>query len=355
MITFTIRRMSLIAVLLLFSQAFIACLPGTSGQQYSPEARQRPSFIRDVIVHQQFSEDVALDEVPSGVQGTEGIGFVRTEHRTIPPFERPQTREFQLTQTEPFAPYLILFNNSPNSQVFLVTIMLDYCQTPFELDGKEGLLHEVTVPSHTELEIPLRLNIDTPGTHDLQVIAFKDPYNLTLDPDYRSNLHGRVLARRTMIIIGATEKNARTLERLDIGTPPPAEVTFGLHVAFAKTSAPDTLHPSDRQLYVDQAHRGQVYTFQIWVSNYDKEQAADYAMIPFLNFHQISLMDKEVLVVHLEEGEEAIIDAEVTLPDERGVHQLQFVWLYDPYESILHDEVYAPFVFGSPRVAIETD
>lgn len=339
-------------VFLILAQALTACLLDAGGKYYSREVEQKLPLIRDVVVHRDFSEDVGLDVVPSQVQGTRGIGFVRPEHRDIPPFERPQTEEFRLALAEPFAPFLILLNNSTDPKVFMVTAILDYRQVPFELDGKAGLLHEVTVPPGTELEIPLRLDIDTPGAHDLQLAAFEDPYNTTLDLAHRMDLHGAVTARRAVVIVGKEKSPARSLEIEDIGVSPPDGVTFGLGVAFGEVSGSENTHPSSHQLYIAEADRGQGYPFQIWVSNYNHIRAADYAMVPFLNYHQTSLASKDLFVVHLEPGEEAVIETELLLPDEPGVHQFQMIWLFDPYHSVLRDEVFEPFVFGSPRIAI---
>jgi hypothetical protein len=255
--------------------------------------------------------------------------------------------------TQPFTPGLVLVNNRATPNVFLVTVVLDYRQAPFMLDGRDGLLHEVTVPPTTELELPFRLTINAQGMHDLQIIAFDDPYNQTLDFNYRSDLFGRVTARRAVLMVGDTREPVRALDIVDRGNPVPQEVAFKAEVGFAKAPIPKSkaLHPSQRQLYVDTAQPNQTYPFQVVITNVEK-QAATYALVPFLDFRQVSLAGKDVLAVHLDPGEEAIIDATIRLPEERGVHQLQLLWLFDPYHSVVRKEVLAPFVLGSPRVAL---
>lgn len=340
-----------VIALLIFSQTLVSCLPDTSRKTTTAATGQRPLFIRDVVTHPNFSKDVRRNTVPSEVKGSRGIGFVRPEDRDIPPFERPQTEEFRLTVAERFTPLLILVNNRARPSLFLVTVVLDYRQVPFALDGQTGLLHEVTVPPSTELELPFRLAIGSQGIHDLQVMAFDDPYNQTLDFNYRSDLYGSVTARRATLVVGDTRQPGRTLEVLDVGRPVPSEVTFKAQVGFAKPAASNALYPSQRQLYVDTAHPNQAYPFQVVVTNVEK-QAATYALIPFFDFHQVPLAGKDVLALYLKPDEEAIIDATAPLPKERGVHQLQLIWLFDPYASVLRKEVLAPFVLGSPRVAI---
>lgn len=309
-----------------------------------------------VVDHDQFSENVSIADAPSEIQGT-GLGFVKPEHRDIPPFERPQTEEINIGKYEDLSIYLVLLNNSEKEITFLVTALLDYQQINFSLDGKEGILHEVYVPPSTELELPMNIDVAGDGMHDLQVVAFEDPYNKTLQMDYRMNIHGYVASRRAVIVKGKNENPVRKIKVIEADNPPQGE-SFGFPLLFAKSPSGDTpSHPSQRQLYVDQAKAGETYSFQLWLSNHGRNETVDLALIPFMDYKQVKLrsqdMFQEVLVVHLEPNEEAILDAEIKLPQNPGVHQMQFVYLYDPYKSILHNEVFSPFVYGSPRVAID--
>ena len=79
-------------------------------------------------------------------------------------------------------------------------MVLDYKQIPFEMDGQTGLLHEVNVLPGGDFEIPIRVPINSPGVHDLVVIAFADPYNGSLDPQFRSSFDIDLVGRRAQII-----------------------------------------------------------------------------------------------------------------------------------------------------------
>ena len=50
-------------------------------------------------------------------------------------------------------------------------------------------------------------------------------------------------------------------------------------------------------------------------------------------------------------GEEALLDGSLTLPSIPGVHELQAVYIADPYESLLAGA--DPIVTGSPAVAAQ--
>lgn len=349
------QRAATICLLLLLSQSLSACTPLSTGQDTGPGPGQGPR-VRGVAVHEELSGGAVLGEVPPGVvQGALGIGFVRPEHRDVPPFERPQTEEFHLLPDEPFAPFLILLNNSSDSEVFLVTVLLDYRQVAFQLDGQEAVLHEVSVPALTELELPMRVESMEPGSHDLQVLAFEDPYNLTMDVDHRQMWgFGQVYGRRAVLVVGGVAAPARDPDSLATGMPLQASVIPGApSVSLVRApSEAETAHPSQRRLYVDVASRGCAYPFEILAAN-ETDTAASFGIVAFLDYHQVSLDGQELLAAHLGPGEEVTLSEELVMPQEPGVHQLQVVWLLDPYHSVVRDEAASPFVYASARVAID--
>lgn len=340
-------RLYVLILVLLLCPAVVACA--------KTDARPAVPAIRDVVAHQ-LSAEARFNKPPVELGSGRGIGFVRPEDRDTPRFERPQTEEFRMDVGQPFAPLLILTNGSDSPKTFLVTAILDYRQTVFQLDGKEGLLHELVVPPRTELEVPMLLAVGASGAHDLQVAAFDDPYNASLDINYRMDLSGKVIARRTAVIVGGDSTPARTPQKSFVGVSPPPEVSLGLWMAFAKASQGNSVHPSRRQLYVDSASNGQTYSFQIWASthHFSKKRAVNYATMLFLDFHQVPLVGEDFVILHLDPDQEIIIDTDVKLPSASGVHQLQLIWVEDAYRSVLAKQVGSAFVLSSPRIAIET-
>ena len=81
---------------------------------------------------------------------------------------------------------------------------------------------------------------------------------------------------------------------------------------------------------------------------------ADYALMMFYNFHQVPIQNQDVTVVRLEPGEEIVIPTSQQLVSEPGVNQLQVVYIFDPYRSILNKEVRAAFVLSDFRIAVDT-
>ncbi|HAL62059.1 MAG TPA: hypothetical protein DCP08_06600 [Chloroflexi bacterium] len=311
--------------------------------------------IPDVVVHTSFSDEVGV--ASWGIEKPDvtamGIGFVQPEHRDIPPLERPQTEEIRVANGEPFSSYLLL--SSGQRTTLLVTALLDYKQVPFSLDGHEGLLHEITVEPGGDLELPMRLAVVKPGAHDLVVVAFKEPYDRPMDPGYRDRMFQRLVGRRVVIVVGGVEEPIQTPAPDILGSPPPPEVTFGLRVAFATAPTGAETHPSKRFMAFGQGRCNETFPYQLWVSNYHGETPVDYALVLFQDFHQVQLKGKDMVVVHLEAGHEVTIDDGLMLPAEPCIHELQVVYVIDPYRSILRDEVTDPFVHGSNAVGIQVD
>jgi len=349
-------RVTVVALLVLAcSVALAGCHSGTTERVAPAEDNEDVIHgIANVIVHSDYSQAVSRTEVLSELKGrvVRGIGFIRPEDRDVHPFDRPQTEEFRLKEGETFAPYLGLLNGTQKLKTFLVTAILDYRQVRFELDGKDGLLHEVTVPPETDMVLPFCLSVDGPGAHDIQIVGFEDPYNWTLDEDFRMNLYGHAIARRAVIILGEDETPVRFLQPTIVGVPAVPDATFTPYICFASAATREGAHPSERQLYVDEALAGDSYRFQILLNNRDSETATHLLLIPFLDFHQTEIEGRDVIVADLGPAQEAIVDTEMLLPEEPGIHQFQAIWLYDPYQSVLRNEVLGPFVFGSPRIAI---
>lgn len=306
--------------------------------------------IKDVIRHPSFSEKVGVS-IDWGMTKGIGIGFVWPEFRDTPPMERPQTLEVALEPEQPFAPFALL--HSTEKTTFLVSVLLDYQQVSFELDGQMGLLHEVLVEPGGDLEIPIKVDVKQPGWHDLIILGFADPYNNSLDIEYRmSGRSAQLIGRRVFIKVGNEDSVANSLPAPITGHPAPNNVQLGFRANFATVPPKSNTHPSDieRQLYVGAGQADEDYNYQIFLSNLDGDADANYALMMFHNFHQVSIGNKSMVTVHLAPGEEVYFNAVTQLDKSVGLNQLQMVFIYDPYKP--DQEVWLPFVYSSVRIAI---
>jgi hypothetical protein len=325
--------------------------------QNSCSALESPSWdcapAQDVAIHRSFSPSVVFNNIPEGMGSGWGVGFVRPEQMSIPALERPQTEEFRLSVGENFAPYLILASNLDQPTSVLVTVLLDYKQVSFELDGETNILHKLELPAGIATNLPMNLTIDEPGAHDLIVIAFAGADEHPLDGETRLDLQPALAGRRAVVIIEGNENPCKKLLPDLMGGPIPESSSDYLRVSLATPPDGQTdIPPADRQFTVTSVSRGQNFSFQVIAKN-EEEEHVDYAMVAFLNFRQVALDNDGVLLASLDPDEEATLDGQVHIPDAAGVYELQIVYVLDPYKSILREEVMAPFIFGSVRVGLQ--
>ncbi len=333
-------------------------LPGCNGVWRSSSADRVPAIpaVTDVVVHSRLSSRVVLNPVPAGVQGDKGLGWARAGDLALAPAQRPQNEELSVPAGEPLDLFLILINQIGRSRTFLVTAFLDYEQVPFEVDGTSGILHEVTVPSPAEINLPLRLKANGTGAHDLILVAFADLYDHPLDPRQRESDQGSIIGRRAVIVVGDRNQPVRSLTPVAFGREAPPKLPLvPIRLGFANAPKGQMSHPSERYITFAQAPPGQGFAYQIWATNFGNDQADtfNYALVGFLDFHQIDLVQPLVTVAQVGPGQEVVLDARVDVPNSPSIHELQVVYVFDPYKSVLRKEVVMPFVFSSPRLGLD--
>ena len=315
-----------------------------------PAATGRPSFIRDVVVHESLSEAVGLRTGAIAQRGRgRGMGTLRSVRGDASPIDAPQdfhlnsNAEFRIDSDEEFAPFLLFSTHSPTETYFLITALVDYQQVEFTLDGMTGLLHEVRMPPGTEMVMPFSLGTLPPGAHDVEVVIFDDPYagyDLTIEkPSSQSPMNESPpfdvlgvlsISRREFVIVGDNDRPARLLQARYSGASPPADVSLGTLAFFAR---PGTTHPMrpESQIAVDVGEAGGEYHFRTWTTRHESLGSGEQAIMLFVDFHLVPVNGSDLLTVELEAGQEATIDSVVVLPDEPGVHHMLAFVMCDPY------------------------
>lgn len=321
---------------------------GCGINQSSPAITLPIATIPDIVRHTAFSANVRPGPEWAKQPGI-SVGYIHSTERDLPPGERTQNDEYVLADGESFNPLLLLKSKEPT--VALISVLVDYQQVSFTLDGKFGLLHEVSIESGSDWEIPFQVSLVEPGWHDVIVLAFADPYNASLDASYRSTVGMQMVGKRAVVFVGDSTTPARIMNEPVVGSPVPEAVAYGMNVAFAPA---DDLsqHPSERLLYVGEGIADGNMPYRLWFSNMQGEAGSNYAAVVFHNYHQILVNDKDVILFHLEPGQEIVFHASLLLSSTVGVDQLQAIFVFDPYKSLLQGEVRAPFVFASDRTVI---
>ncbi|MEM8532492.1 MAG: hypothetical protein AAGF95_16735 [Chloroflexota bacterium] len=344
--------------LLLCLLTLVGCLPLEQHQSASQPAASQilpASMMEDIIIHNEFSERADIGPVPEGIQGDRGIGFIREEHIHTPIDELPQNEEFHLdAEMNTFEPFLVLMNNTDQPKTFLVTLMFNYRQVPFTFNEQFGLLHLIEIPPFSNIYFPMSVPISETGRHDIQAVMFEDPFNLRMDYEFRRDVTGYAMGQRIALTVGNDHTPARTFDVLDLEKLPVSEEGISLDVMFRNSlqnQASDSALPHRALIHTDTVQLEQPYPLQIIVSSDGEYDAGIKAVIPFLNYRQIALEGQDVIVTSLGVEEEAFFNTELALPEERGVHQLQAIYLVEPYANMLENKELSPFVKGSMRVA----
>lgn len=322
-----------------------------------------PAAIQDVVVHGSYSQQVWTSpqwEVEEGgppIQDTSqiGMGFVRPEDRYRIPSELPQNVEFSINSGEVLSLDLVV--NAGQNTTFIITAILDYQQIPFNLDGQYGLLHEIQVKEGGFLYIPMQIDIQGPGAHDLLLVGFKDPYNRPWNHDDRNLPFGCFqTGKRAVVLVDNKEQPVQDIVPDVFGVLPSRGVDFGLRVAFANmpTSFLDSSHPSKRQMQMTQeGSPGEEFKYQLWISNYNQpDDVVDYGIMKFMDFHQVGIKGKNLLVAHFDGRQEAVVEDSITLPSQPGIHEVQMVYVFDPYKSVLKEKALSPIVFSSSCLGV---
>ncbi|GAP15152.1 hypothetical protein LARV_02934 [Longilinea arvoryzae] len=351
-------------VIFLFLVLTLLC--GCSSNQAPVTTAAPGERIQDVITHGSFSDQVetiewSIDE--GGVRiydsSQAGIGFVRPEDRHTQPSRLSQNDELRLDSGEPLKVDLVI--NAAQESTFLITAIVDYKQVPFMLDEKFGLLHEVSIKNEGALYVPLQIDISGSGAHDFIIMAFRDPYNRDRwDENERDLGQGCIVTgKRAVIIIDDNDLPFKDVTPDVQGVSQPAEVDFGLRVMFANSPASilDKSHPSKRQMsFIQTGKASRTFPYQLWLSNYELPDAVvDYGLMRFFDFHQVDFVGRDLFIAHFDGQQEVIVDDDITLPDQAGLHELQIVYVFDPYKSVLNQEVLARYVFSSSCVGIDVD
>lgn len=275
-----------------------------------------------------------------------GVGFVRPEDRDTHPYERPSIDQFHIQSGDPFTVLLLLSANYEEPYPVLVSFFLDYQQVLYSLDDQQGVLHYVEIPPGVLMEIPVAVPIETPGWHDLFVVAFREPENHSTDPEIRLPPSFGVGGFRTVVCVEDCTLPTQVLPDVFTGK----DVAASRMPTTAFPVSPDDGRPAKRRLLsFAYAEPGAVFPLELWARN-THDQVAEYVVLPLLAFQQVPFAGTDVLHLYMPPGSELFVPGQIQVPDESGIYEFQFVTIFEPYQ--LRSEVTDPFVSSDMRSAI---
>ncbi len=307
--------------------------------------------VTEWVRHEAWSEEVWYSEWLGGGASARGlaVGYMRPEDRNKPIQERTSSYLFDIQLGEPFVTRLLLSTGSDTAYPVVLSVFLDYKQVSFGLDGQWGTLHYLEIPpAGIVIEIPLEVHIETSGWHDLFVVAFSEPENHPTDPQMRLAPSFPALGRRTVVCVGNC-----TIPELDTRLP---DVWIGEDVGVQRTQVfawpllpADGRPAKERLLLATEAGPGESFSLELWARN-PSADTQNYVILPVLDFQQIPFAGEPLLHLSMPAGSELFIPGQVQLPGTRGVHELQFIIISDPYRPL--EEVRDHFVGSDMRSAL---
>lgn len=350
---------NILKLLLLFSLVglFPACSPSDRAEwiRHNDRATQTPSRAASPVSstlewtrHNGWSTQTrfsswSVSMLPTGLF----VGFVRPEHRDIHPNQRtaPITK-FNIQAGVPFTTLLILKSGYNEPYPVLLSIFLDYEQVSFSLDGQQGTLHYLEIKPGVDMEIPLEVPVKTSGWHDLFVVAFRRPDYHPTDQQERLPPKLAVGGLRTVICAGDCQALAPALPEALIGQGTDAHNS---DVAAFPLLPDDNSPPQRRLLLSANTLPGKAFAMELWARN-PSNKPRDYLVLPLLDFRQTLFAGSKVLHLRMPPGSELFVPGNIQVPTERGVHELQFISIFDAYRDL--EEVTDPTVESVMRSAL---
>lgn len=300
------------------------------------------------VRHDELSSEVDVTERDISRPGLNtglGVGFVRPEDRELPPNERPSTYTFHTQRTEPFSTLLVLNAAAEKPYPVLVSLFVDYKQTSFTLDGRNGLLHYLELEPDLETELPLEVAVREPGWHDVFVVVFPHPEYHPTDHDKRLPPRFGVGGRRTVLCVEQCKLEQQPLPEPRVGE----RKDISRLRAAAFPLLPGDAPAKRRLLYTTAASPGERLQLELWARNPD-DQTEEYVVLPLLDFQQIPFAGSKALALRMPPSSELFVPGHIPLPNEKGIHELQFVYIFEPYRDL--NKVTDPFVQSVLRSGI---
>jgi len=297
------------------------------------------------VRHREWSAETQFSRWSDAGHRGLAVGFVRPEHRDVFPYNRPSTHEFHIQEGESFTILLILATGYDEPYPVLVSVFLDYRQVSFSLDGQQGLLHYLEIEPDVDMEIPLEVPIEASGWHDLFVVVFPEPDFHPIDPEERLPPALAVGGRRTVVCVRDCATSTQKLPDALVGR---GNTAHRLNVYAFPVLPGDDRPPNERLLLSTTARPGELFPLELWARN-SSERARDYVVLPLLDFRQFYFAGSDVLHLRMPPGSELFVADQLRLPNEEGVHELQFIYIFDAYQAL--DEVTDPFVQSVMRSA----
>lgn len=252
-----------------------------------------------------------------------GVGIYKSPNLT----DGMQLSQF-LNYGSNFSGWLRITNAMYGSNQYMVFALLDYKQQTFLFNNQTDKLHLVNLSKFEDSFYYFQIDNISKGFHDFAIIVLLNPYEHSLKKEYRySTDMAKMGDKRFNLFVGGVN-NTPIKDSFDSMPCPSSYVLNGL-LANKEACSPNAWFSEE----IDGMEK---INYFINVGN-DEEIIRSFALMAFLDYEQIPLRlnDKELTTFgKLKKGEKRAFSANLTLPNEEGVHELMVIWVLDPYEKL---------------------
>lgn len=227
--------------------------------------------------------------------------------------------------------------NYPETRHYLFIAMIDYVQQEFVMEGKTYTEYAFELTGETETNFNIELHVPDTVVHEFSYIIFPKPeekefirdgiyqevaFELQRNYVYRLNLSNTSESRAAK-----APEGDNTIEIVDITE---AEIPDGFVLS--------PKHDATKYEIKTVVEGSSGETYELVIGNEDGEEEKEYAIVAFLNWEQIPLLDgKEVGYVKVPAGKQYMIL--ITLPEVERESVYQICAFRDPYGKLTRENL----------------
>jgi hypothetical protein len=236
-----------------------------------------------------------------------------------------------LNHGENFSGYLFLSNQMYEENDFLISCLLDYKHVPFSFNDEEKeILHIIHLETFEEGFYPFELDAIPEGGHDFEIVAILKPYEHSLNRTFRFSTDFSYLGhKRINLFVG--NLNLPSVNYTNI-SPISCSSEYTLNNGIVITKEPC----SAKAWLTEDVKAGKRFNYTINVAA-DRKYPVSFVIIVLLDYEPVPINingTDAIIFERLEAGEKVSIPASITLPYDKGAHELMVVWFTDPYERL---------------------
>ena len=223
---------------------------------------------------------------------------------------------------------LTLHSGFPQDETYALVALVDYGQVPVEIEGLDQAVHVIHAGPHSDMAIDLSLAVpNQEGLHKLLLLLFRAPDAHPLDERFRFLTDSMCHSYTWDVVIGdSRQPPAMTTQPAPQTEPEVSQVDFS--GVLVNRDGGD-----NRMAWITETvDQDRTLDYYIHLGN-DGHPDAPYAVVAFLDWQQVPVMahGKGAFFGVIERGGRLTLPAEVQIPSTGDVHELQVLYIVDPY------------------------